>query len=318
MTTKVLDQAHGKMWQMYNADSIEVLRGLPDKSIHLSVYSPPFANKYSYSPSDRDIGNSLDYRQFFNHYSYLTEQLARCMVPGRIVAVHCKPLPRYETRDGVTGRYDLPGDLVRHYEKFGFIWQGQFVINKDPHRPSRLYHPKNLLYATLESDSIWNCAYEPDHVLIFRTPGANPIPVKPNVSRREWDTMAHPVWNDVQEIDVLNTDVVMRGEGEPHICPLQLPVISRIIRLYSNRGEVIFSPFGGIGSEPVTAVKEGRYGLACELKPEYYEVAVKYLELAELEATQQTLFDFNVLGETAVEGENNLKAFPPRILTSVA
>lgn len=285
----VLKQEIGDQAAVYNGDSTEVLAVLPDRSIDMAVYSPPFSNLYSYTASDRDMGNTGSDEEFFEHHRFLTRELLRVMRPGRIVAVHVQNLPLYETKDGVTGRKDFRGAYIRHMVEEGFVYQSEITINKNPQTQAIRNHPKGLLFIQLRRDSSWMWQGYADYICIFRTPGRNPVPVKTDIDEETWIEWAAPVWNDIREMDVLPLGSSKGGDDERHLCPLQLPVIERCIRLWSNRGDIILSPFMGIGSEGYVALKHGRRFLGIELKPEYFEVACKNLRQAEESVTRRLL-----------------------------
>jgi DNA modification methylase len=289
---KVIDQASGEVWQLYNGDSAEVLKGLPTASVGLSVESLPFSNVYSYSPSDRDLGNTRDALEFFRQFRYINRERLRVMMPGRIVAIHCKNLPLYGTRDGVTGRWDFRGAIIRHMQKLGYIYHSEVTIDKDPTIPAKAYHPQNLLYVTLEKDSSKSGSCEADYVCFFRTPGENPVPIKNDLTRPEWVKFAHPVWSnaDIREIDVLDPGKNMTNEDERHLCPLQLPVIERCVRLYSNPGEVVLDPFNGVGSTGFVAIQKNRKYIGIELSSKYFKASVANLQEAERLAGQKDLW----------------------------
>lgn len=296
---QVVDQAQGDGWALYCGDSAEILRGLPSASIHHVVTSLPFSNVYSYSPSDRDLGNTRDARQFFRHFGFITRELLRVMVPGRIIAIHCKNLPLYSTRDGVTGRWDFRGAIIRHMQKRGFIYHTEITIDKDPQIPAKAYHPQHLLYVTLERDSSKSGACEADYLCVFRTPGDNPIPIKNDLTRPEWVRFAHPVWTGIEETAVLDPAKGMTNDDERHLCPLQLPVIERSIRLWSNQGETVLDPFSGLGSVGHVAVQKGRRYIGSELKSEYFRASIGNLKEAERLSQQKDLF---TLAGIEVEG----------------
>lgn len=291
--TQVLDQAFGDGWALYNGDSAELLAGLPTASIHHVVTSLPFSNVYSYSPSDRDLGNTRNAREFFRHFHWITRELLRVMVPGRIVAIHCKNLPLYGTRDGVTGRWDFRGAIIRHMQKAGFVYHSEVTIDKDPQIPARAYHPQHLLYVTLEKDSSKSGACEADYLCVFRSPGENPIPIKNDLTRPEWVRFAHPVWTDIEETAVLDPAKGMTNEDERHLCPLQLPVIERSIRLWSNQGETVLDPFNGLASVGFVAIQKGRRYIGSELNSNYFKASIGNLKEAERLSGQKDLFSIS-------------------------
>lgn len=286
----VMEQAFGRSWALWNGDCVDVLRGLPDASAHLSIFSPPFSNLYTYTPTERDMGNTRDDREFFAHFAFLTEELRRVMLPGRIVAVHVQNLPTYETRDGVTGRRDFRGALIRHFTEHGFVYHSEITIDKNAQSQAIRNHPKGLLFVQLERDAAWMWQAYADYLCIFRTPGTNPVPVRTDATHEEWIRWARPVWPDIRETDVLNVTAAKEHDDEKHLCPLQLPVIERAVRLWSNKGETVLDPFTGIGSAGVVAMQCGRRFVGAELKPSYFHVAAKNIARAEQEADQPDLF----------------------------
>jgi DNA modification methylase len=289
----VLDQFLAERWALYCGDSAEVLRGLVADSIGLVVTSLPFSNVYSYSPGERDLGNTKHALEFFQQFFFITKELLRVVMPGRLVCIHCKDLPLYGTRDGVTGSWDFPGFIYLHMVAQGFTYTGRITIDKDPQIPAKAYHPQKLLYVTLEKDSSKSAPYEADYVLLFRTPGENTIPIKNDLTRPEWVRDAHSVWSDIRETEVLTPSKGMTNEDERHLCPLQLPVIERLIKLYSNKGETVLDPFNGIGSVGYVAIQEERKYIGAELSGKYVKAAIANLIEAERLSLQQDLFSFS-------------------------
>lgn len=293
---------------LYNGDCVEYMATMPDACVDLSVFSPPFANLYIYSDDLRDMGNNPDEESFFEQLGYMTEQLYRVMRPGRLVCVHCKQLARYKGTHGAAGWYDFRGDVIRHFESHGFQYHSEVVIWTDPVMEMQKTKTQRLLYCNLRKDASVSGIGMPEYVCVFRkTPAEEdetvPIRHYRDEGEREgcdgderqildlptWQRYASPVWFDIRRTDVLNAKLA-RGEGdEKHICPLQLEVIRRCVRLWSNPGEVVFSPFGGIGSEPYVAVQEERKAVAVELKPEYYRQMVSNVSRA-LNERQESLF----------------------------
>lgn len=286
----VLDQAHGKDWTLYNGDSVEVLPAIPSASVALSIYSPPFASLYVYSPSERDLGNSSSRGQFWDHFGYVIREVLRVTWPGRLTAVHVANIAKTISSNGVIGVEDFRGDTIRAYEAEGWVFHGEFAIQKNPQAAAIRTHAKGLLFVQLGKDS---AAMRPtllDFVLLFRKPGDNAVPVKPDVTNDEWIEWAHGVWLGIRESDTLNLAEGRDNADERHICALQLGVIERAIRLWSNRGEVVLTPFAGIGSEVYQAVKLGRKGVGIELKPRYFQAAVRNCQRAEAESSAGDLF----------------------------
>jgi DNA modification methylase/superfamily II DNA or RNA helicase len=275
-------------WAMINGDSCEVIKGVADASVGFSVYSPPFASLYTYSSSRRDLGNSQSYEEFFNHYAFLLPELLRVTMPGRRTAVHCAQVSTTKATHGVIGWRDFRGDLIRAYVKAGWIYDGEICIDKNPQAQAIRTKSKQLMFVQKEKDSSWLRPAMADYILLFRHPGENTVPVKTDVSNEEWILFAHPIWYGIRESNVLKSYKAAReDEDEKHICPLQLETIERCIRLWSNPGEVVLSPFGGIGSEGYVARRFGRKYLGIELKESYWKQAVANLQQADAEGIQQ-------------------------------
>jgi DNA modification methylase len=279
--------AEGGMWKLMLGDSCERLAEVPDQSVHLSVFSPPFQSLYTYSPTERDLGNSADPETFWGHFAYIQDHLLRAMKPGRNVCVHVANLTSSKASDGFIGIKDFRGDTIRAFQGKGFIYHGEVCIDKNPQAQAIRTHAKGLLFVQKGKDSTWLRPALADYILIFRVPGENETPVIPDVSNEEWILWAHPIWYDIRETDTLNAAEGRGAEDERHICPLQLPVIERCIRLWTNPGETVLSPFAGIGSEGHEAVRLGRRFVGVELKPEYFSAATKNLKRADV---QQGLF----------------------------
>jgi len=285
---KCLQQESGEDWTMINGDSVEVIKSIPNNSIGLSVYSPPFSNLYTYSDSQRDMGNSVDDSEFFEHYKYLIGEMLRCTIPGRLCAVHCKDLVSYagSSENGCAGIRDFSGELIRAHQSAGWQYHSRVTVWKCPKNEMQKTKAHGLLYKQLKRDSSFSRHGMAEYVLLFRKWAKEGEEIQPVTHTPEdfplsqWQQWASPVWMDIDQTNVLNARQA-RGEGdEKHICPLQLDLIERCIRLWSNPGDVVFSPFGGIGSEPLTALKCDRKALAIELKPTYFNDAVGYLQNA--------------------------------------
>jgi DNA modification methylase len=277
----VIDQYISDQSALYCGDSAEVLKEIPDHSIGLSVFSPPFQSLYVYSASERDLGNSADAETFWQHFSFISEQLIRVMQPGRIVCVHVAQLPSTKATHGVIGLFDFRGDTIRHFTEAGFVYHGEVCIDKDPQAQAIRTKSKSLLFVQLHKDSSWSRPALADYILLFRTPGENHIPVDPDVNNEEWIHFARPIWYGIRESETLQVVEAREEQDERHICPLQLGTIERCIRMWSNKGETVLSPFAGIGSEVYQAIKLGRKGIGIELKPSYYAVAVQNIKRAE-------------------------------------
>jgi DNA modification methylase len=287
-SVKVLDQHIGDNWALYRGDSMEVIQGMDDASVDLSVFSPPFASLYTYSASERDLGNSRDYEQFFDGFSYLIRDLLRVTKPGRIAAIHCQDLSTTKAIHGVIGLRDFPGDIIRAFAKEGWIYDGRVTIDKDPQAQAIRTKSKALLFVQLEKDSTWSRPAMADYIVRFRAPGENAARVKPDLTRDEWILWARPIWQDIDESDTLNTALAREEKDERHICPLQLGTIERCVRLWSNSGEIVFSPFAGIGSEGVVSLRLDRKFIGIELKESYFQTAIKNLGNA---CRQTSIFD---------------------------
>lgn len=285
------DDAEGENFRLMLGDSCERLAELPDESVDLSVYSPPFASLFTYSPSQRDLGNSSNRAEFIEHYGYIIRENLRLTKPGRLACIHVQQLTTTKVTHGYTGLTDFRGDVIRAYVDNGWYFHGEVTVNKDPQAQAIRTKAHALTFATKNRDSAGTRPALADYLLIFRKPGDNAVPIKNDVSNDEWIDWAQPVWWDIKETRTLNVRVARDEADERHICPLQLDFIERCVRLWSNPGEVVFSPFAGIGSEVYTATQLGRYGLGCELKPSYWRTAVDNLTALEAEMGHATLFD---------------------------
>ena len=289
---EVLNQESGRGWTLLHGDSCEVLKGLPDQSIHHSVFSPPFSATYVYSPHERDLGNVRSHEEFFEHFHFITQELLRVMLPGRIVAVHCANLPTYQNTHGASGRYDFRGDIIRHFVEHGFIYHSEVCIQKNPQAQAIRNHSKGLLFVQLKRDSAAMWQGWADYICVFRAPGVNPIKVKQQITQEQWIEWAAPVWHGIRETDVLPVLAAKGDDDERHLCPLQLPVIERCLKLWSNPGETVLSPFAGVGSEGYESLLHGRKFVGIELKESYYRVAVRNLMEAEAISQGSDLFSW--------------------------
>ncbi len=286
-------------WRLVNGDCVEVFREQPDDSIDYTVCSPPFSNLYIYSDAIQDMGNSSDDAEFMRHFGFLAAELYRCTVPGRLASFHCKDLPRYQGAHGSAGLFDFAGEMIRTFESAGWRFHSRVTIWKDPVIEMQRTNNHGLLYKQLRADSCASRQGMADYVITFRKWGdirkLREFP-KPVMHSREdfpldqWQKWASPVWGDIQQTRVLQYQQARDDEDERHICPLQLDVIERCIRLWSNAGDLVASPFAGIGSEGYEAVRLGRRFLGAELKPSYWRVACRNLALAEQVESQGTLF----------------------------
>ena len=277
----VINQDSGKNYTMYNGDCVEVVSGMPANSVGYSVFSPPFASLYTYSPSPRDMGNCATHAEFLEHYGYLASQLARVLKPGRLVSMHCMLLPTSKSRDGFIGLSDFRGDLIRSMQGAGFIFHSEVVIWKDPVTAMQRTKALGLLHKQIKKDSCMSRQGIPDYVVTMRKPGDNPDPVthtNETFPVKLWQEYASPVWMNINPTDTLQYRSAREHDDERHICPLQLEVIRRCLRLWSNPGDVVLSPFAGIGSEGYVSLETGRKFVGVELKGSYYRQAVKNLD----------------------------------------
>lgn len=293
-------------YAIYCGDCIEVMRDLPDESVGMTVYSPPFAGLYQYSSDPRDMSNSIDRDEFFDHYGFCIDEIARLMMPGRISAVHCMDIPL--SNAGCDAMFDLPGRIIIEHERRGFVYGGRRVIWKEPLMVRNRTMMKSLHHKTLCEDSTRNSIANADYLLMFRRKGENAVPVSHEVGLLEyagerlmpanilsfrgmkgdqklnqysqwiWRQYASSVWDDIRIDRVLPYRDAKEGEDEKHVHPLQLDVIERAIVMWSNPGETVLTPFMGVGSEVYGAVTAGRKGIGIELKRAYFEQAKKNLE----------------------------------------
>ena len=258
---------------LYNGDSCEVLKEIPDNSIHFEIYSPPFASLYTYSNSDRDLGNSKTKDEFYEHFKFIVKELYRVLMPGRLMSVHCMNLPTSKERDGYIGISDFRGDLIRLYEECGFIYHSEVCIWKDPVIAMQRTKALGLLHKQIKKDSCMSRQGIPDYLVTMRKPGENPERVShtnESFPVSIWQKYASPIWTDINPSDTLQHRSAREDKDERHICPLQLTVIRRAINLWTNPNDIVLDPFGGIGSSGVVALENGRKTVLCELKTSYY------------------------------------------------
>jgi DNA modification methylase len=286
----VIAQEHGEQWSLFNGDSAVVLPEIPAASIDLAVFSPPFATLYTYSASDRDLGNCASDDQFWQHFGYIGRELIRVMRPGRNACVHVAQIPSQKAKDGVVGLKDFRGDTIRFFQSVGAVYHGEVCIDKDPQAQAIRTKSKGLLFNQMRRDAAWSRPALADYILIFRAPGENETPIHPDISNDDWISWARPIWYGIRETETLNVAEGRESDDERHIAPLQLGTIERCIRLWSNPGETVLSPFAGIGSEIYQAVKLGRRGVGVELKPSYFRAAVRNLRRADQEMQPLDLF----------------------------
>ena len=311
----VLTQRIEEQYALYNSDCIETMAALPDESVHLSIYSPPFGGLYHYSSDDRDISNCVDYDQFFEHYTFVVNELHRLTMPGRMTAVHCMDVP--SGNSGGDHLIDFPGDIIRLHEREGWRYVARYAVWKEPLRVRNRTMAKNLAHKTIVDDSSLCSVASADWLLVFRRNGTNPIPITHPIgllnysgsrqiptellkyrgftgkqtenrySHWIWRQYASAFWDDIRILRVLPFKKAKDEEDEKHVHPLQLDVIERILTLWSNPGETVLSPFMGVGSEVYCAVCMDRRGVGIELKPSYYRQAEKNVAAALTEQEEQ-------------------------------
>jgi superfamily II DNA or RNA helicase len=285
-------------------DCVEMSKTIPDDSIGYTIFSPPFASLYTYSASDRDMGNSKDDGDFAIHFGFLIKELFRVTMPGRLLSFHCMNLPTSKTHHGYIGIRDFRGDLIRMFEADGWIFHSEVCIWKDPVTAMQRTKAIGLLHKQLVKDSALSRQGIPDYLVTMRKPGVNPCPVEGELDRWVgddsfrsegrmsidlWQRYASPVWMDINPSRTLQKDSARDEKDERHICPLQLDVIERGMMLWSNKGDMVLTPFGGIGSEGYIAVKTGRRATLIELKPSYFKQLVANMKQAEFESAEQFL-----------------------------
>ena len=291
---KVLDQYKGDNFMLYHGDSCEVMQGLPDNSLDYSIFSPPFVDLYVYSDSDRDLGNCRTKQDFYDQFSIIVKELYRCIKPGRLVSMHCMDLPTSKWKDGFIGLSDFPGELTRLMQAHGFIYHSKITIWKDPVVQMQRTKALGLLHKQLKKDSTMSRQGVADYIITFRKEGDNAEPVthtNDSFPVEMWQQYASPVWMDINQSNTLQRESARDERDEKHICPLQLDVIERCIKLWSNEGEIVFTPFLGIGSEVYQALRMKRKGIGIELKSSYFKQAVKNCIAAETMPEQIDLFE---------------------------
>lgn len=318
MLFKAINQTITEEYALYHGDCVNIAMSLPDSSVHYSIFSPPFINLYTYSNSERDLGNSRNDGEFYGHFKYLINELYRVTIPGRLVSFHCMDIPAMKSRDGFIGLKDFPGDLLRQFESRGFIYHSKATIWKDPLIEATRTKALGLMHKQVVKDSAMCRQGLPDYLITVRKPGENPEPVSrpdgftefigenepeapmveptlkdsrihktlsmtkvdPVYSHHVWRRYASPVWMDIRQSNTLQYRSAREEKDERHICPLQLDVIARGVELWSNPGDIVFSPFAGIASEGYQAIKMGRRFVGVELKESYYKIAVNNLQMA--------------------------------------
>ena len=273
----VISQIVTDRYALYNGDSCEVLKGIPDNSIHYSIFSPPFASLYTYSNSERDLGNCRTTSEFYEQFMFIVSELYRVIMPGRLISFHCMDLPLSKERDGIIGIRDFRGELIKVFENAGFVLHSQVCIWKDPVTAMQRTKAIGLLHKQIKKDSCMSRQGIPDYLVTMRKPGENPEPVthtNETFPVAIWQRYASPVWMDINPSDTLQASSTREEKDERHICPLQLGVIRRALNLWTNPNDIVLTPFLGIGSEAYVALEMGRRAIGCELKTSYYNQAV--------------------------------------------
>jgi len=307
---KVIEQHITDKYAIYHGDSCEVLKGIADNTIHFSIYSPPFIGLYTFSNSERDLSNCVNKGEFFEQFKYIGRELYRVLMPGRLMSVHCMELSTSLSTNGYIGLIDFPGDIIRMFQEIGFIYHSRVTIWKDPLLAAVRTKTHALLHKTIVKDSSMCRQGLADYLITFRKPGDNPELIghpegftdyigedKLNLGKNDvlshhvWRRYASPVWMDINQTDTLQYRSAREEKDEKHISPLQLDVIRRALELWTNKGDVVLSPFGGIGSEPVTAIGMGRKAIAIELKESYYRQMKANCENAVLKKKNMGLLD---------------------------
>lgn len=288
------DTVEGNDYKIMLGDSVERINEIEDDSIGLSIFSPPFLSLYTYTPTERDVGNSKNESEFYNHFNYIIDGLLRITKPGRNCCVHVAQVPAMLARDGYIGLKDFRGKTVDAFEKRGWIFHGEVTIDKCPQAQAIRTHSKGLSFGQLKKDSSWLRPALADYILVFRKPGDNKEPILPDITNDEWIEWARPIWYGIRESDTLNIGEGRGNDDERHICPLQLGTIERCLRLWSNPGDTVFSPFMGIGSEGYQSIKFDRKFIGIELKKSYFDAAVKNMQRAINADSQLSLFSCEV------------------------
>lgn len=282
-----------------HGDCVEEVAKLPDNSIDFSIFSPPFAELYVYSDDIRDMGNCKDYEEFFVHFQFLVKELARVIKSGRLVAVHCMDLPAMKGKDGYIGLKDFSGMLIQAFEKEGFIYHDRITIWKSPVVEMTRTKSIGLLHKTIKKDSSLSRTGIPDYILVFRNAGDNLVPITHQETNEKkenylpvnlWQKYAEPVWYDINYSDTLQYTSAREEKDEKHICPLQLETIRRCLHLWSNEGDTVLSPFGGIGSEGYESLRLNRNYIGIELKESYYKQMQRNLKRMIADKMQPKLF----------------------------
>ncbi len=320
----VLAQEQGEGWALYNSDCVEMMRGLPESSIHYSIFSPPFTSLYTFSDDPRDVSNNSDDRVFWEHYRWVIEGVYRVLKPGRLISIHVMDLPSSITRDGFIAMKDFPGLNIRLCQDVGFRYHSRVTIFKDPVVGMQRTKALGLLHKQVVKDSAMSRMGIADYIITFRKPGENDEPIagvldtyygddqtdaemsaearagwdrsggrtwEQHKSISIWQKVASPVWHDIVQNDTLSFRMAREEHDERHISPLQLTPVRRCIQLWTNPGDIVLSPFAGIGTAGYVAIEMGRRFVGAELKASYYRQAVANLRTAERERGRTDLFD---------------------------
>lgn len=279
----------GEGWEMHLGDCIEILPGIPDNSIPVSLYSPPFSDLYTFTNSSRDLGNCRDHDEFLEHYQFVVNELFRVTLPGRLTIVHCQDIPKLLSKDGFIGLYDLPGRIVDAHERSGWIYHTRVTIWKNPAAEQFRTKAKGLLHKYLKIDSSVSRVGRPEYLVVFKKPGENPEPIKQTMGVDDWEKLASPIWMTEHCSGSLNSRGARDGDDIRHVTPLQSGIIKRALELWSNPGDVVLSPFAGVGSEGFNGILMGRKFMGIELKESYYQQAIKFLKEATKKVAQIAL-----------------------------
>lgn len=280
----VINQIVKENYSLYNGDSCEIIKGIPENSIHYTIFSPPFASLYTYSNSERDMGNCKTDEQFYEHFKYLAKELYRVTMSGRLLSFHCMDLPMMKERDGAIGLKDFPAIIRQVFEDVGFIYHSRVTIWKNPVTEMQRTKALGLLHKQVKKDSSMVRMGIPDYIITMRKDGDNPEKITHTDEEFPvdvWQRYASPVWMDINQSDTLQRESAREQADERHICPLQLPVIQRCIELWTNANDIVLDPFGGIGSTAYVARTLGRRAISCELKASYYRQMVANVASAE-------------------------------------
>ena len=306
----VLAQVVKERYAAYNGDSCELIKNIPDNSIHYTIFSPPFASLYTYSNSDRDMGNSKGDDEFYTHFQFLARELYRVTMPGRLLSFHCMDLPLMKERDGVIGLKDFPSIVRQIFEDCGFIYHSKVTIWKNPVTEMQRTKALGLLHKQIRKDSSMSRQGIPDYIVTMRKPGENPERIEHTHETFPvdvWQRYASPVWMDIKQSNTLQRTSARTEKDERHICPLQLDVIQRCIELWTNENDIVLDPFAGIGSSPYVAITLGRRGIGFELKESYYKQMKNNLAKAAGEEDNMAIFPigqmniFDFIGEDAAD-----------------